>query len=313
MNAPTPRSLKVAFIIATKDRPDDLRKTLQSVESQSVVPDQMIVVDASESPVEHVTREFPGLCLDYLRHLPPSAAAQRNAGIAIVGADIDLIGFMDDDIVIEPQAVAVMLRFFEDASREVGGASFNLVNLPPHSMGGLKRSRFVSWLGIYSPQPGGVAPSGWQGLVGTIEQDLAVGWLATGAVVWRKEVFDNLEFDPFFEGYSYLEDLDFSYPAAQRHKLVIVAAARYCHYPSPSGRINGYRFGRIEVRNRLYFVRKHGLSVPRCYMALLVRWGMTLLKALGRLRRFEASRAAGNFVELMRSPFVRTGKPVRAS
>jgi len=312
LNAPTPSTHKVAFIVATKDRPDDLRRMLQSVQNQSVAPDQVIVVDSSASPVEGVTREFPGLCLDYLRHQPPSAAAQRNAGLARVHGDIDLIGFMDDDIVLERQAIAVTLRCFEHASPELGGAGLNPVNVTAQPMGRLKRSRVVSWLGIYSPHPGRVAPSGWQSLVGTVTHETPVGWLPTTAVVWRRAVFDDLEFDPFFDGYSYLEDLDFSYAASRHHELVIVPDARYCHYPSSNGRINGYRFGRVEVRNRLYFVRKHGLSVPRCYLALLVRWGMTLLGAVGRLRRFDAARGAGNLVELVRSVFVRPVMPARS-
>jgi hypothetical protein len=33
--------------------------------------------------------------------------------------------------------------------------------------------------------------------------------LPSGASVWRREIFDKFSFEEFFEGYSYLEDLDF--------------------------------------------------------------------------------------------------------
>lgn len=58
------------------------------------------------------------------------------------------------------------------------------------------------------------------------------------------------------------------------------------------GRRIDYRFGKIEARNRLYIVRKHGLSVWRCYLGLGVRMGMSL--ASGFWQRGQWLRAAGN-------------------
>ncbi len=39
------------------------------------------------------------------------------------------------------------------------------------------------------------------------------------------------------------------------------------------------QFGRVEVRNRLYFVRKHGLSIGRCYTGLAIRMASLLLSS----------------------------------
>ena len=291
----------LAFVVATKDRPGDLRKMLQSVAAQTVVPAQVVVVDASAAPVDSVIREFHGLRIDYRRHLPPSASAQRNAGLDAISDQVDLIGFADDDIVFEPDAIARMLRFWGDASPGVGGASFNLVNGTAQALGRLKRSRLLNALGLYSAQPGGVAPSGWQGMIETVPSNAVTRWLPSTAVVWRRAVCNGLRFDPFFRGYSYLEDLDFSYSASRRCRLVVVADARYRHYPSPDGRVSAFEFGRVEVRHRLYFVRKHGLSLPRCVAALLLRMGMTAATAVGRLQGAAAGRLAGNLAELVRS------------
>jgi glycosyltransferase involved in cell wall biosynthesis len=72
---------RISLIVATKDRPDDLRKLLESLRRQTVQPAEIVVVDASREPVEPVLVEFPELTTLYLRHWPPSAAAQRNAGM----------------------------------------------------------------------------------------------------------------------------------------------------------------------------------------------------------------------------------------
>jgi hypothetical protein len=53
-------------------------------------------------------------------------------------------------------------------------------------------------------------------------------------------------------------------------------------------------FGRIETRNRLYFVRKHGLSLGRCFAGLAIRWAMTVGGAVKSRDRGLLQRAVGN-------------------
>jgi hypothetical protein len=272
---------------------------LASLAGQSVLPGQVVIVDASAEPVDSVVREFPSLRIDYLRHLPPSASAQRNVGIRAVDPAMDLVAFFDDDAVLDAGAMGAMLDFWSKAPADVGGAGFNHLNAEP-LRGQLKRSRLASWLGLYAATPGRVAPSGWQSLTGCVEQTLWVQWLGSGASVWRREVLETEGFDEFFDGYSYLEDLDFSYTVARKYRLAIVAEAGYRHYPSSSGRVNAFRFGKVEVRNRLYFVRKHGLSVWRCRLGLLVRLGITVRLALAGHPLANLARAVGNVSSIAR-------------
>lgn len=272
---------------------------LASLAGQSRRPDEVIIVDASGEPVEAVAREFPALAVRYIRHLPPSASAQRNAGIQAVGGDIDLVAFLDDDAVLDPGAMEAMMRFWETAPAEVGGASFNWMNPDRRSKLGtwLKSTWLCEALGLYCRRPGAVMPSGWQTLATAVPETMHVEWLSSCASVWRKSILQEHRFDEFFDGYSYLEDLDFSYSVGRRYKLAIVADAGFRHYPSPHGRTGGHRFGRLEVRNRLYFVRKHGLSKARCYLAVFMRTLLTLAMVVGSRPRYALSRAAGNQAE----------------
>src|SRR5688572_15871486 len=114
---------KIALVVPTKDRPDDLRKMLASLETQTRKPDQLIVVDGSEPEVRFVVEEFAAaLAPDYVRVFPPSLARQRNAGMNAVRPEITLAGYIDDDIVLEPEAVRCMLDFWDAAGPDVGGA-----------------------------------------------------------------------------------------------------------------------------------------------------------------------------------------------
>ena len=65
--------MRLAFVIATKDRPEELRNVLKSLTAQSVVPAEVIVVDASSVPVENVVSECTTFPIKYIRHLPPCA------------------------------------------------------------------------------------------------------------------------------------------------------------------------------------------------------------------------------------------------
>jgi glycosyltransferase involved in cell wall biosynthesis len=293
---------KLTFVVPTKDRPDELLRLLKSLETQTAPPDEIIVVDGSAEPLQEVVEACPGLRVRTLRCVPPSATRQRNAGIQAVRQDQGLIGILDDDSVLAPDACEEMLRFWERASAEIGGASFNLVNHPPLFASGLKHLGLAERLGLYSGTQGRVLPSGFQVMLANLEENTAVEWLPSGTSVWRREVFHDFRFDEWYAGYSYLEDLDFSYQVGKKYRLVVVAAARQFHYPSPRGRMNGYRFGQREVENRLHFVKKHKeLSRSRCYLALVVRAVISLVMAVKERNETYVHRSAGNVVGLVKS------------
>jgi GT2 family glycosyltransferase len=289
-----------SLIVATKDRPKDLRVLLESLRRQTINLLEIVIVDASSEAVESVVGGFPDLTIRYLKHWPPSAAAQRNAGIRASSPAATLIAFADDDTSFEPDAFAKMLSFWEAAEPDVRGASFNIRNYPKRNYARLKRSALVEWLGLYSARSGGVAMSGWQTIIGEIANTQFADWIPTTAAVFRCEALKPDVFDEFFEGYSYLEDLDFSYAISRLGRLAIVADAGFSHFPSQEGRVSSRQFGRCEVRNRLYFVRKHRLSLTRCYVGLAIRLAMSVGSGVAQRKVDLFGRALGNIEELIR-------------
>ncbi len=276
---------------------------LFSLVKQSRRPDQVVIVDGGSESVEGVVANFPELPIDYLQCHPPSASRQRNMGIQRVGPDMEFVGFLDDDIILDSGAVEAMMRFWERASAEVVGAAFNMTNHPSLAIAGIKESSLAERLGVYSSRKGAVLPSGFQTMIGIVAEDQEVDWIPTTASVWRRPFVGPDSFDEWFSGYSYLEDLDFSYGVRKNHRLAVIAEARYQHLPAPSGRGNGFVFGRREVRNRLYFVKKHGeLSVGRCYLTLVLRTFMSLWFSVRKLDPAFLARALGNMLELA-NPF----------
>ncbi len=96
---------KIAFIVPTRNRPDLLTKLLQSLQEQTVEANQVIVVDGSDQPVEPEIKQFLSPTVSYLRVFSPSLTKQRNEGIKALHEDITLVGYLDDDIVLERDAV----------------------------------------------------------------------------------------------------------------------------------------------------------------------------------------------------------------
>lgn len=303
---------KIAFVVATKDRPSDLLKLLQSLSGQTHQPDQVIIVDSSKIPVRSITKDFQTLNIKYIHHPEPSAAAQRNVGVKAVDLETELVGFLDDDVILEKQALEAMLEFWKTASEDLGGCAFNLMNPPSTSGTKLKATALVKWLGLYSREKGVVMPSGWQTLTGTVSETIFVDWLPSTAAVWRSEIFNNFSFDDFFDGYSYLEDLDFSYSVAKKYKLAVVADAKYWHHPSSSERVGPYLFGKKEAINRLYFVRKNKeLSLPLCYLAIILRAIANISSGILKYNKNHFKRAWGNCVGIVDN-VNKTKKPINA-
>jgi glycosyltransferase involved in cell wall biosynthesis len=283
---------RLAIVVPTKDRRHDLGLMLTSLHKQSVKPAQVVVVDGSEQEVRDVAESFPDLAVEYVRVFPPSLSKQRNAGMARLRADITLAGYLDDDIVLEPEAVERMLAFWESASPDVGGASFNIVNSPVPRWGRLRRLLVVG-----DAKPGAVLPSGIANAPGYVTEDLETDWLTGGATIWRREIIDRYAYDEWFIGMGYLEDLDYSYNVRRSYRLMVVAGARIDHNSPPMRKDRYYLLGKWQIVNRMYVVRKYrdnGLSVPKAWAMSFSMLVLHLLGGILHADRTYLDRARGN-------------------
>jgi glycosyltransferase involved in cell wall biosynthesis len=268
------KKTEIAFVIATKDRPEKLKKLLNSLVNQTLLPAEVIIVDGGKRAVKNLVQEYSNLNIKYLRILPPSATRQRNAGFKAVSKNIPFIGFLDDDTMLEEDAVEKIINFWVRVKEKenIGGVSLNNMNYPSLFARGLKETIWASRLNLYSSEKGKVMKSGFTTMIDPVTKLIYTDWLPTTASVWRREVLEKYRFDEWFEGYSYLEDLDFSYKVRKEWELVVVPDVKYNHYPAEGGRGNGFEFGKREVINRIYFVKKHKeLSIIHCITAILIR------------------------------------------
>lgn len=91
--------LPVSIVIPTRDRPELLRQTVQSVLDGDSLPAELIVVDQSSRPTQALPAR-DGVDIRHLELATRGLSRARNAGIA--AATYDVIVMIDDDVRVQP-------------------------------------------------------------------------------------------------------------------------------------------------------------------------------------------------------------------
>lgn len=247
------------------NRIDEIVRLLTSIAAQKTDICQVLVVDGGDKAAAAALSRFADtMKIDYIRRIPPSLTAQRNAGIAALNPDATLVAFFDDDIVLDDGSLDEMMRFWERAPVDAGGASFNLVNEIY-----VKPSRLERLFLVNAVQPNRILRSGFQGKAACVKKTIRAEWLVGCAMVYRRDIFVEYLFDEWFSGYARYEDVDFSYRVGKKYSLYVVAEARARHLTRMEVVASSFALAKMECVNRLYFVRKHReLSVLLCHWAL---------------------------------------------
>lgn len=275
---------KIALIVPTRNRPELLAKLLQNLKDQTVQANQVIVVDGSDRSVEAEIKQFLSPSVSFIHVFPPSLTKQRNEGVKVLDEGITLVGYLDDDIVLEKDAVEAMLRFWEYCSDDIGGSSFNITN-------GSRASRFAKFLGkvfcFDDYRQGVVLRSGFNTGVWPVLKDTYTEWLCGGATIWRRQIVEEFKYDEWYVGGAYAEDVDFSYTVAQKYRLIVIKDAKVQHLPPPFDPQKYHSLRRAIVQQQYHFVRKHaGLSLPLFYWAT---FGQAITGILAGICRCDSS------------------------
>jgi GT2 family glycosyltransferase len=218
-------SLKIGCIVPTKDRPIDISNLLKSLSTQSRKPDVIIIIDGSDNPVREVVDKFTDkLNIIYETLRPPGLARQKNKGISLIPTEIDWVGFLDDDLVLEDDCIENLFKYI-DSDKDVKGIGLSINNQP------IVKHQFIKNLLLLDKKPGGnFTHSGFPAAIRPTGDSLQVEWVYGGATFWKKEILSGYKFDEWFSGVGYLEDVDYSYRVSRKNKIVVRNECRCWHY-----------------------------------------------------------------------------------
>jgi GT2 family glycosyltransferase len=259
----TAELLPVAVVIPTRDRPAVLRRTLQSLAEQSSQPAELSIVDAStDGSTRSLCEEEPipklRSVLSWCRADFAGAASQRNQGVR--AASQSMVGFMDDDVLLEPDCFARLWRALNSDDR-IGGVSAMITNQRYQSPGRI--SQFVFRLidhrseSSYAGRVLGPAVN----LLPEDREDLPevvpVEWLNTTCALYRREALPNPPFPDHFKGYSLMEDVTLSLIVGRYWKLANARTARIYHDSQPgSHKVDPKLVAEMQFINRHYVMTK---------------------------------------------------------
>ncbi len=248
---------------------------LESVALQTLYPNEILIIDAStNTDTEDVLKKhtFKNLSYYSVEDDNRGLTKQRNFGISHVGNTMDVVCFLDDDVVLEsdyfeqllstyktyPEALAVGGYITNEVQWQVSDNKYNPSKF--HYDGWMRNepSRFKmrKKLSLEPDTAPGFLPTFAHGRSvsflppsGKIyETELIMG----GVSSYKKEVFQKIQFSTYFEGYGLYEDADFSIRLAKIGQLFINTNANLAHYHDGSGRPNQYNYGKMVVRNSWY-------------------------------------------------------------
>lgn len=219
----------LAIICPTKDRPEKVRRLLESVSKNTVKPGQVLIADGGHN-LKSVAAEFADkLDIECFYCPNPGQIMQRNHVHRFLGPDIQLVLHLDDDITLAPDTLANALlhwnRLLETPGKPLAGMALNIVGHPE------KRNNLFRKVAVMRVEPKGrVWASGFASPHVPVTEDGFSDWLIGGATIWARDVLQTHKHPLSFPTrWAFCEDVLFSYPLANTYRMAVCADARVQH------------------------------------------------------------------------------------
>lgn len=280
----TQPALSFSIVIATKNRPFELARTLHSLLAQTLRPMQVLIVDQSEK-AECLAGVRPwlahaGIELEY-RHDPnlSGAAAARNRALPRARGAIWL--FLDDDVCLEPTFLEELLTVYR-AHPGASGVCGIVSNYAPPRRG----YRVFSRLFVHGPFVDDRQPLYWRAEALRMAAPVPVTRMGGGLMSFRAEAIRGLRFDERYTGAAPGEDVAFCMQLPRSSRLLLAPRARLAHFRSPNQRERRHWLG-PEAQAAWYLYLVHWREEPGaglCFLCLNLGFGLAALAASLRRR-----------------------------
>ena len=280
------KKFNITVVIATRNRPSQLVNLLNLIELQTVLPNEIIIIDSSD-----VILSYPSISqikIKYLHTDQKSTARQRNLGIEQVQKGTDVLFFLDDDTIPDRDYLSQMVQtLVETGGIGVSGIAENpgknRREKPSGIIGYLKRLTFLD-----SKIDGKLLLSGIPVPIRTKMQDIyETDWLI-GCSCWDFHKIANLKFEQDFESYSLGEDVIFSVKAKKLGKLYVNSKIILSHLELPQVDHDPIKFNFMWVYYR-YRLRKYInspiLFYPAFYLSILAKIIYTALSFIHKPKK----------------------------
>ncbi|MBI4680351.1 MAG: glycosyltransferase family 2 protein, partial [Nitrospirae bacterium] len=183
-------------------------------------------------------------------HDPGITGLTQARNRAVKENECDYVLFLDDDVILERDFILNILEIHKKYP-EIYGLSGIITNLKIGWTETFIRKIFE--IGIFADKRIFVYSNPKYHNYEVVE----VAFLPGGLTSFKKEVFQDFQFDENFLQYGLSEDVDFSFRVSQRYKIAITPKARLMHICSESGKADDGKFRENLVLSMHYFFRKN--------------------------------------------------------
>ena len=266
--------LNFSVAIPTYNRPDDLGRLLESMLGQSILPQEVLIVDDGESPPGLIKKwrhrlETRNLKLVYYKkdHTRERRGLSESKNIALGIAGHEIVFILDDDLMPDPDFFELIMKIWE-SNRDghligVGGVIRNSRVKPR-----LERL-FNKFFGLTSRYQWDVNEVGFQVWEDHMPKAEKGFYMHGGVSSHQRSLARKLGFAGFSGGRTALEDVEYSLRAKnQGYYFIVEPAAKVLHKESAKSKESEYQIGvkqgcnrktifrlnsRITLKNTLWF------------------------------------------------------------
>jgi glucosyl-dolichyl phosphate glucuronosyltransferase len=270
--------VNISVIVPTLNRLNDLKSFIHSLEKQTYLPRELIIVDQSDNDlirnfIQRYAQSAP-IVVKYLSSPEKSLTRAKNIGVSHLNNTIDLVAFFDDDIELFPDYLEAMESFFQnDKDGRYAVATGMIRHKDPVNAYGSILHFFIRRLDsvlcrffvLGSPGNGHFKLNG---LPAYYQQEGAaqnVEVISGGVSVFRKEILKHFKFDGNMKTYCYMEDADMGYRISRTYQNAFLPDAKVWHHHSPSSRLGISTTKSQFIQNYFYLFHK---NVPKNLLTL---------------------------------------------
>lgn len=273
--------MKLSVVIPTKNRPNDLLIAIKSVINQKKLPDQIVIIDQSESKesFNNITKNvlFPkSMKLDYIHDSSISGLVSAKSN-SLKYARHEIITFLEDDIKLDFNYIKEISNVFKN--NFVMGCSGIITNANTSSNSYLFFHKLTHF-GIFKD----MRPRIYKNLKFQNKKLVRSNVISGGLSSWRADVFKKISFDSENK-FHMIEDFEFSYRFNKIYprSLYITSDAKLEHYFSPNNRDSNIRIVGRKIFEFIVFFKKNykeKLSIISLFVLIMSNFILVVFKTI---------------------------------
>lgn len=258
--------MQVSIVIPTYNRVNDLDECLNSIIIQTILPQEVIIVDDSDNDeimdlIERRKNGFRDISIDliYIRNTrEKSSAIARNIGLE--NATCDIILFLDSDVLLDGNYIKEILGVYKEKTGAVGVQGL-IQGLKTENkvidglMGMFYRFFYIE---LDEKNKFRVLPSLGVSNSPVVDKIINCEWLSGANQSYKSEIVKDFKWDENLKRYALCEDLDISYRIFKKYprSLFMTPNAKLIHKSSEEGRTFRREVIYMDVIYRTYLFYK---------------------------------------------------------